>query len=257
MGKGGCGPLLPLPLLLALLPLLFFPTFLPNTYAYSPYPVDVWTNKGGQGVGNPDGGQYAVGESITLYCKLDLSPPRFLRIILIRPDGSQEIVFNRDNPPAGTYSVSGIVGEPAGERIVICEAFYDDFLVRDEVRFSVQQRATVTVTVYTTTTRTVTSTLHATATTETTTYTTTTWTFYTTSTRTQYTVVTRTATETVTRWTTITIATVTTTEIKWVGFEGDSTRVITLSLAVLAPIVSARILRIRRGLRRSGGVARG
>jgi len=362
MGKGAVGPLLPLPLLLALLPLLFFPTFLPNTYALSPlivdvwtnkggqgqnnldggqytvgepititcefyggakadrmdllivrpdgswslYPlgtnidggtysttvsgpvgewmvacavkfggstlgdlvnftvlpppqtltVDVWTDKGGQGIGNLNGGQYSIGESVTLYCSANINVDS-LRIRVIRPDGVVLTALERGPSPAGTYQASGTVGEPAGERRVICEARSGGQTSSDEVRFTVQQRATATVTVYTTTTRTVTSTLHATATTETTTYTTTTWTFYTTSTRTWYTVVTRTETETVRRWTTITIATVTTTEIKWVSFEGDNIRVITLSLAVLAPIASARIIRIRRGLRRSGGVSRG
>jgi hypothetical protein len=222
--------------------------------------VDVWTNKGGQGIGNLDGGQYTVGESITLYCETTAGAT-LLRMVLIRPDGSSVEVLKLSNVQAGTYSVSGTVGEPTGVWIASCIAQHGErdpvALLWDDVRFTVQQRATATVTVYTTTTRTVTSTLHATATTETTTYTTTTWTFYTTSTRTWYTVVTRTETETVTRWTTITIATVTTTEIKWVSFEGDNTRVITLSLVVLAPIAFARILRIRRGLRRSGGVARG
>jgi hypothetical protein len=204
--------------------------------------VDVWTNKGGQGVGNPDGGQYAVGESITLYCKLDYSgsPPRFLRMNLIRPDGSQVIVFYRDNPPAGRYSVSGTVGEPAGERIVICEAFYDDFLVRDEVRFTVQQRATVTVTVYTTTTRKVTSTLHATATTETTTYTTVYQTTYSTSTRTWYTTVTKVVTTTVTSWTTVTTTVPAQAGYEW-GIGGP------VILATLLPLVfSAYAMRGRR-----------
>jgi len=218
--------------------------------------VDVWTNKGGQGVGNLNGGQYSIGELVTLYCSANINVDS-LRIRVIRPDGVVLTALERGPSPAGTYQASGTVGEPAGERRVICEARSGGQTSSDEVRFSVQQRATVTVTVYTTTTRTVTSTLHATATTETTTYTTTTWTFYTTSTRTWYTLVTRTETETVRRWTTITIATVTTTQTKWVSYEGDNIRVITLSLAVLAPILSARIIRIRRGLRRSGGVSWG
>jgi hypothetical protein len=246
MGKGGCGPLLPLPLLLALLPLLFLPTLLPN--ALSILILDVWTNKGGQGQNNLDGGQYTVGESITLYCEFYFEPPpRFLRIILIRPDGSQVIVFNRDNPPAGTYSVSGTVGEPAGERIVICEAFYDDFLVRDEVRFSVQQRATVTVTVYTTTTRTVTSTLHATAAIETTTYTTVYQTTFSTSTRTWYTTVTNVVTTTVTSWTTVTTTVPAQASYEW-GVGGP------VILATLLPLVfSAYAMRGRRINPSAGG----
>ena len=211
--------------------------------------VDVWTNKGGQGVGNPDGGQYAVGESITLYCKLDYSgsPPRFLRMNLIRPDGSQVIVFNRDNPPAGRYSVSGTIGEPAGERIVGCVAFYDDFGVYDEVRFTVQQRATVTVTVYTTTTRTVTSTLHATAAIETTTYTTVYQTTFSTSTRTWYTTVTNVVTTTVTSWTTVTTTVPAQASYEW-GVGGP------VILATLLPLVfSAYAMRGRRLNPSAGG----
>jgi hypothetical protein len=168
-------------------------------------PVDVWTNKGGQGNMDPDGGQYAVGESITLYCKIEF-PARFLQIVLIKPDGSQVVVLDRLDAQAGTYSVSGIVGEPTGVRIVSCFALPTggDIAYSDEVGYAVQQRATATVTVYTTTTRTVTSTLHATATTETTTYITVYQTTSSTSTRTWYTTVTRTATTTVISWTTVT-----------------------------------------------------
>jgi len=168
-------------------------------------PVDVWTNKGGQGNMNPDGGQYTVGESITLYCEIGF-PASFLQIVLIKPDGSGVIVLDRSDVQAGTYSVSGIVGEPTGVRIVRCLALPTggDVGFSDEVGYAVQRRATATVTVYTTTTRTVTSTLHATATTETTVYTTVYQTTSSTSTRTWYTTVTRTVTTTVISWTTVT-----------------------------------------------------
>jgi hypothetical protein len=172
-----------------------------------PSPVDVWTNKGGQGNMNPDGGQYTIGESITIYCEVR-NPASVLRIELIRPDGSKVVVLNRYDVQAGTYSVTGTVGEPTGVRIVRCWAIFDDVASNDDVGFNVQRNATatvaVTVTVYTTTTRTVTSTLHATATTETTVYTTVYQTTSSTSTRTWYTTVTRTATTTVISWTTVT-----------------------------------------------------
>jgi hypothetical protein len=165
--------------------------------------VDVWTNKGGQGVGNLNGGQYSIGESITLYCSVSTNVDS-LRIKVIRPDGVEVIVLDRGPSSAGTYQASGTIGEPPGERRVICEARSGGQTSSDEVRYTVQRRATATVTVYTTTTRTVTSTLHATATTETTVYTTVYQTTSSTSTRTWYTTVTRTVTTTVISWTTVT-----------------------------------------------------
>jgi hypothetical protein len=169
----------------------------------SPLGVDVWTNKGGQGSENPDGGQYTIGESITIYCEV-AARASVLEIKLFRPDRSEVVVLIRGDVQAGTYSVAGTVGEPTGIWIVMCWALFDDFVVADHVGFNVRQGATATVTVYTTTTRTVTSTLHATATTETTTYTTVYQTTYSTSTRTWYTTVTKVVTTTVTSWTTVT-----------------------------------------------------
>jgi hypothetical protein len=219
--------------------------------------VDVWTNKGGQGVGNPDGGQYTVGESITLYCETTAGAT-LLRMVLIRPDGSSVEVLKLSNVQAGTYSVSGTVGEPTGVWIASCIAQHGErdpvVLLWDDVRFTVQERATVTVTVYTTTTRTVTSTLHATATTETTTYTTTTRTLYTTFTRTWYTTVTTTVTTTITSWTTTTVRTTVT---RSASYEGGGEGLVVLSLAALTPLASAHILRTRRRSRNPGGVMRG
>jgi hypothetical protein len=172
----------------------------------SPLGIDVWTNKGGQGSENPDGGQYTIGESITIYCEV-AARASVLVIKLLRPDGSEVVVLNRGDVQTGTYSVAGTVGEPTGIWIVMCWALFDDFVVADHIGFNVRQGgqgATATVTIYTTTTRTVTSTLHATATTETTTYITVYQTTSSTSTRTWYTTVTRTATTTVISWTTVT-----------------------------------------------------
>jgi hypothetical protein len=215
--------------------------------------VDVWTNKGGQGIGNLGGGQYSIGESVTLFCSVNINVDS-LRVRVIRPDGAELTALERGPSPAGTYQASGTVGEPAGERRVICEARSGGQTSSDEVRFTVQERATVTVTVYTTTTRTVTSTLHATATTETTTYTTTTRTLYTTSTRTWYTTVTTTVTTTITSWTTTTVRTTIT---RSASYEGGGEELVVLSLAALTPLASAHILRTRRRSRNSGGVMRG
>jgi hypothetical protein len=100
--------------------------------------VDVWTNKGGQGRGNLNGGQYTIGESITFYCSVNLNVDG-LRIKVIRPDGVEVIALDRGPSSAGTYQASGTVGEPAGERRVICEARSGGQTSSDEVRFTVTQ----------------------------------------------------------------------------------------------------------------------
>jgi len=98
--------------------------------------VDVWTNKGGQGRGNLDGGQYNIGESITLHCSVNINVDS-LRIRVIRPDGVVVTALERGPLPAGTYIASGTVGESPGERRVICEASSGGQSSSDEVRFIV------------------------------------------------------------------------------------------------------------------------
>jgi hypothetical protein len=98
--------------------------------------VDVWTNKGGQGIGNLNGGQYSIGESVTLYCSVSTNVDS-LRIRIIRPDGGVITAMERGPLPAGTYSTSVNAGEPAGERRVICEAQSGGQTSSDEVRFTV------------------------------------------------------------------------------------------------------------------------
>jgi hypothetical protein len=101
--------------------------------------VDVWTNKGGQGRGNLDGGRYNIGEPITLYCSININVDN-MKIVIIMPDGSERVVLDRNNVPAGTYSISGVAGEAAGERKVICKAAAGEQRSYDEVRFVVQQQ---------------------------------------------------------------------------------------------------------------------
>jgi hypothetical protein len=137
MGKGGWGPALSLLLLLAFLLPLLLPALLPEVHAILA-PVDVWTNKGGQGPWSHDG-EYTVGESITIYCEAKVHIP-VLRIVLIRPDGSEVVALELRDVQAGTYSVSGTVGEPTGEWIARCWGLFDDFIGYDDVRFTVQQR---------------------------------------------------------------------------------------------------------------------
>jgi hypothetical protein len=98
--------------------------------------VDIWTNKGGQGEGNRDGGQYSIGELITLYCSVNINVDS-LWIGVLSPDGVWVTVLERGPSPAGTYSVSGDVREPAGERTVVCEARSGAQSVGDWLRFTV------------------------------------------------------------------------------------------------------------------------
>jgi VCBS repeat-containing protein len=106
--------------------------------------VDVWTNKGGQGRGNTNGGQYSMGESITLYCSVNINVDS-LRIKVIRPDGVEVITLERGPSPAGTYQASGTAGEPVGEMRVICEARSVGQTSSDEVRFTVTAPSRVEV----------------------------------------------------------------------------------------------------------------
>jgi hypothetical protein len=99
--------------------------------------VDVWTNKGGQGIGNLNGGQYSIGESVTLYCSTSTNIDS-LRIRLVRPDGTKEETALEVGPsPAGTSGVSRNAEEPVGEWRVICEAQSGGQTSSDEVRFTV------------------------------------------------------------------------------------------------------------------------
>jgi subtilisin-like proprotein convertase family protein len=98
--------------------------------------VDVWTNKGGQGIGNLGGGQYSIGESVTLFCSVNINVDS-LRVRVIRPDGAELTALERGPSPAGTYQASGTAGEPVGERRVICEARSGGQSSSDEVRFTV------------------------------------------------------------------------------------------------------------------------
>lgn len=102
--------------------------------------VDVWTDKGGQGRGNLDGGQYTVGESITFYCSVNINVDR-MRVIVIRPDGTRDTVYDAGRS-AGTHSFPSIVGPPPGGRRVICEAWRGDQYSSDEVRFNAVEAQT-------------------------------------------------------------------------------------------------------------------
>ncbi|ACB07477.1 PKD domain-containing protein [Candidatus Korarchaeum cryptofilum] len=106
--------------------------------------VDVWTDKGGKGVGNLGGGRYRIGESAVFYCSIN-GDASYLKVWIEKPNGSIVTLFENFNVKAGTYEFKGVMGEPEGERrlkAVACPAGQscksEDMLSRDEVRYYVE-----------------------------------------------------------------------------------------------------------------------
>jgi len=86
--------------------------------------VDVWTNKGGKGIGNMDGGRYYFGENASLYCSID-SDASYLKVWIEKPDKNMIILFENFNVKAGSYEFNMVMGEPEGEwelKAVACPA---------------------------------------------------------------------------------------------------------------------------------------
>lgn len=98
--------------------------------------VDVWTNKGGIGIQNIDGGTYIINESIVICVNINVNVDR-LRIRIIMPDGSDVVRY--DNPiTAGTHCIlRGIIGDPPGVRRVIAEVWVGNLSAYDEVWYNV------------------------------------------------------------------------------------------------------------------------
>ena len=98
--------------------------------------VDVWTNKGGRGQGNLDGGTYTVGEYISICFSINANVDR-LRLHIITPDG-RDIVYYDNRINAGTYCLEGVEMGPVGAHRVIVEAWIGGNLAAaDEVRYNV------------------------------------------------------------------------------------------------------------------------
>jgi hypothetical protein len=99
--------------------------------------LDVWTNRGGIGRGNLDGGTYFEGEAIGICVRVDVNVER-LKLYIIFPDGDREIIYDAAIR-AGTHcGVLGPVGRPFGLRKVIAEAWSGGTLIdRDEVHYNV------------------------------------------------------------------------------------------------------------------------
>jgi len=105
--------------------------------------VDVWTDKGGQGIGNLNSGEYTIGEPITIYFSVNIDVDGF-KAIVIMPDGKEVVLDEKDYYPsrlsAGVYTLlSSTIQEPIGERRVIFKAHSGDQISYDEVRFRVIQ----------------------------------------------------------------------------------------------------------------------
>jgi uncharacterized repeat protein (TIGR02543 family) len=104
--------------------------------AHAQVSVDVWTNKGGRGQGNLDGGTYTVGEYIRICFSISANVDR-LRFHIITPDG-RDIVYYDDRINAGTYCLEGVEMGPVGVHRIIVEAWIGGNLVAaDEVRYNV------------------------------------------------------------------------------------------------------------------------
>ncbi len=79
--------------------------------------VDVYTDKGGQGIGNPNGGTYRVGETITIHIELSCDST-LATLTIYKPDGAP-VVERRENKPAGTYQISNTASTPGRRRVVV------------------------------------------------------------------------------------------------------------------------------------------
>jgi PKD repeat protein len=95
--------------------------------------VDVWTDRGGKGVGNYDGGTYSIGDDITFYCSVNTDVD-FLKVWVEKPDGTTVVLFE-GSVKAGTYEFHGKVGEPAGERRLKAYAYKLGQTAEDEAKF--------------------------------------------------------------------------------------------------------------------------
>jgi len=108
--------------------------------------VDVWTNKGGKGIGNIDGGSYDFGENAILHCSID-GDASYLKVWIEKPDKNMIILFENFSVKAGSYEFKIVMGEPEGEwklKAVACPAGLscstEEILSRDEIRYYVKER---------------------------------------------------------------------------------------------------------------------
>lgn len=103
-----------------------------NTIGYCS--VDVYTNKGGQGIGNSNGGTYLVNEVITLYIELSCDSTSSV-LTIYKPDGTS-IPYERVAKSAGTYQISN-TATFSGRRKVVVITNWNDGTSSDELYFDV------------------------------------------------------------------------------------------------------------------------
>lgn len=97
------------------------PTPSPRRYCQ----VDVYTNKGGYGIGNPSGGTYLVGETITIFIELSCDSSRSV-LTIYKPDGTS-VPNERGPKEAGTYQISNSASFPGRRKVVIVAYWYLTF----------------------------------------------------------------------------------------------------------------------------------
>jgi len=105
--------------------------------AHAQVVVDVWTNKGGEGVGNLDGGTYSIGEYVQICFYVDFDVAR-LRLHVITPD-NRDVVYYDGPIQKGTHCefASGYEIGPPGVQRVVVEAWAGDLVIWDEVDYNV------------------------------------------------------------------------------------------------------------------------
>lgn len=98
-----------------------------------PLSVDVWTNKGGQGLNMPDGSYY-VGETVVISFSINVNAT--VRLTVIKPDGTT-LTYGPESFAAGVYPLTFQAGYPPGQRVVVLEAWVGDQHASDTVVFTV------------------------------------------------------------------------------------------------------------------------
>jgi hypothetical protein len=92
--------------------------------------IDVWTNKGGVGQYNLDGGTYTIGEYVRVCYSLDKDVDRLL-VYIVFPDGSMRKIYD-GAAKAGGYCDEGVGYYPLGVRKVIAQAWIAGILVGED-----------------------------------------------------------------------------------------------------------------------------
>jgi len=98
--------------------------------------VDVWTNKGGRGVGNTNGGTYVIGEYIEICFSVNANVDR-LRLYVITPDGRVYVYYDRSITAGGRCIGGWEVGPPGVQRVIVEAWIGGVHVAYDEVDYNV------------------------------------------------------------------------------------------------------------------------